>query len=142
MTADTLLSRLEGVKKTGEGKWQARCPAHADRTPSLSIREEPDGRVLLHDFAGCSVEEILSAVDLKFDDLYPPRPPADHRYPPVRRPWIPSDVFEIACHEVMIVALIGCDLHKHKAIAEDDYQRLFVAVGRLNDIAEGVYGQR
>ena len=141
MSAETLLSRLESVKKTGDSKWLACCPAHEDRTQSLSIREMDDCRILVHDFGGCSVEEVLSAIDLTFDDLFPPRRPTAVGYRSERRPWIPSDVFEIARHEIMIVSLIGCDLHKHKAIAEADYQRLFVAVARLNDIGQAAYGK-
>ena len=141
MSADTLLARLEDVKKTGRGKWLACCPAHADRTPSLSVREMDDCRILVHDFGGCSVEEVLSAIGLTFDDLYPPRRPTAVGYRSERRPWIPSDVFEIARHEIMIVSLIGCDLHKNKTIAEEDYRRLFVAVERLNDIGQAAYGK-
>ena len=58
--------------KTARG-WEARCPAHADKTPSLSINEGADGRVLLHCFAGCSVEAITGALGLKKADLMPDR---------------------------------------------------------------------
>ena len=40
------------------------CPAHEDRTPSLSISEGEDRKILLHCFAGCSFEEIISAAGL------------------------------------------------------------------------------
>jgi hypothetical protein len=70
--ADRLLDRLEGVRKAGRG-WIARCPAHADRSASLSISEGDDGRVLLHDFAGCEVADVLAAVGLTLADLFPDR---------------------------------------------------------------------
>ena len=35
---DLLLDRLEGVRQRGEG-YQALCPAHEDREPSLSVAE-------------------------------------------------------------------------------------------------------
>jgi hypothetical protein len=38
---------LVEARRTGTGRWQARCPAHQDRLPSLSIREGPDGRILV-----------------------------------------------------------------------------------------------
>ncbi len=44
MTADVLLSRLDGACRTGPGRWIARCPAHDDRHPSLAVRELEDGR--------------------------------------------------------------------------------------------------
>jgi hypothetical protein len=62
VTAEVLLSRLDGVRQTGPDRWIARCPAHDDGRASLSLRELDDGRVLLHDFAGCAVEEVLAAV--------------------------------------------------------------------------------
>lgn len=41
------------ARPTGEGQWLARCPAHADRTPSLAIRDGEGGRVLVRCWAGC-----------------------------------------------------------------------------------------
>ena len=49
-----------------------------------------DGRVLVHCFAGCGVSEILGAVGLDFDALFPPKP-IDHA-PPMRRPFPAADV--------------------------------------------------
>ena len=47
-----VLSRVQ-AKPNGRG-WMARCPAHDDRTPSLSIAQGDDGRVLLKCHAGCT----------------------------------------------------------------------------------------
>jgi len=58
-----------GAKRTGEGRYLARCPAHDDQTPSLSITETTD-RVLLKCFAGCSTDSILSAIGLTVSDLF------------------------------------------------------------------------
>lgn len=141
MNADTILSRLDKVRRTGPGTWQARCPAHADKGPSLSVRELDDGRVLAHCFAGCAVEEVLTAVGLTFDDLFPPKPPPVEGRRPERRPFIPADAFTTIRHEATIVFLIGCDLHKNKAISEEDYQRLLTATSNLQNIGEVAYGR-
>lgn len=69
---DTLMGKLEGVKRLARDRVIARCPAHEDRRPSLSVREANDGRVLIHCFAGCGAEEIVSAVGLELGDLFPP----------------------------------------------------------------------
>jgi putative DNA primase/helicase len=65
---DLLLARLEGVRPAGPSSWVARCPAHEDRDPSLSVSVK-DGRVLLHCFAGCPPEAVLGAVGLTWKDL-------------------------------------------------------------------------
>ena len=67
---DNLLSRLDRVKSTGNQRWMARCPAHGDKNPSLSLRETTDGRILLHCFSGCIPSEILDSIGLKLGDLF------------------------------------------------------------------------
>src|SRR5687767_9180806 len=101
MSIDTLLSQLSGVKRTGDGRWIARCPAHDDKHPSLSIRELGDGRLLLHCFAGCSIQEVLGAVSLDFDSLFPERAIADHvkREP---RPFSAIDALRCVAHEATL----------------------------------------
>lgn len=66
-----LLERLTKVKREREGQWNACCPAHDDRSPSLAVGETQDGRVLVHCHGGCSVEDVLVAVGLDMTDLYP-----------------------------------------------------------------------
>jgi len=70
MDVNTFLSELSNVEKKGNG-WQARCPVHNDDEASLSIKEGDDGRILLHCFAGCSVEAIVQALHLQMADLFP-----------------------------------------------------------------------
>ena len=67
---ELVLGRLERVKRSGAG-WTASCPAHDDRTPSLSITEGNDGRVLLHCFAGCPSADIVHALGLTMAELFP-----------------------------------------------------------------------
>ncbi|MGB3327406.1 MAG: AAA family ATPase, partial [Thermomicrobiales bacterium] len=66
---ERVLTRLEGVKRAGPG-WMALCPAHDDRTPSLSITEGDDGRVLVKCFTGCEVSDIVAAIGLEQRDLF------------------------------------------------------------------------
>src|ERR1700722_20131402 len=68
MTLDALREKVKCVRQTGSG-WQALCPAHADRNPSLSIREN-NGKILLHCFAGCTIEAICAALNIRVTDLF------------------------------------------------------------------------
>jgi hypothetical protein len=70
MSIDTLLSRLEGAKSVGHGKWIAKCPAHDDRSPSLAVREIEEGRILVHCFAGCGAADVVAAIGLALSDLF------------------------------------------------------------------------
>lgn len=51
-------------------QWSAQCPAHEDRSPSLSIHRNPDGKVLMRCWASCTTEEVLSALGLEWCDLW------------------------------------------------------------------------
>lgn len=71
MKVEEFLDLLDGVKTTGRGRWAARCPAHPDRNPSLSIAEGDDHRILLKCFAGCSAFEVCGALGIDVTDLFP-----------------------------------------------------------------------
>lgn len=78
-TAQPLLLRLEGVRKEGDG-WRAKCPScDGSRRDVLSVAVG-EKRVLVHCFAGCSQDDVLSAVGLSWKDLQPSRswPPSRH----------------------------------------------------------------
>lgn len=68
---DSFLSKLTSVKQTAHGKYQACCPAHEDKSPSLSIVEGDKGQVVFNCFAGCEKLEILDSLGLNWADLYP-----------------------------------------------------------------------
>jgi 5S rRNA maturation endonuclease (ribonuclease M5) len=63
--AEALLERLDGVRPSGPSRWTARCPAHDDRKPSLTVEQAEDrALVKCHAGDGCPVEEIVAAAGL------------------------------------------------------------------------------
>lgn len=130
MTADPLLSRLDKVKPTGSGRWLACCPAHDDRSPSLSIRELEDGRVLIHCFAGCEVQAVLDAVGLTFDALFPEKLSGNGK-PCERRPFAATDILRALQHEALVVAFAAAKIAQGEQLATIDQERLAVAVERI-----------
>lgn len=130
MSIETLISRLDGVKETGNGKYLASCPAHDDKSPSLSIRETDDGRVLLHCFAGCQTEDVLAAVGLTFADVMPERIGTEHSYKPLRSRFDARQVLECISHELMVVSILA---ERYAKVANDeDDKRLMLAASRIN----------
>jgi phage/plasmid primase-like uncharacterized protein len=61
---------LTEYAKKCAGGWIDRCPAHDDRSPSLSIKETPKGKLLLYCFAGCTFDEIIKAAALPHSSLH------------------------------------------------------------------------
>ena len=59
MTAAYIAKVLNGRRSGSD--WMARCPAHDDVNPSLSLRDI-SGKVLVHCFAGCSQREVIAAL--------------------------------------------------------------------------------
>jgi hypothetical protein len=139
--AERVLPRLRRVKRTGKSKWLACCPAHDDASPSLSLKEGDDGRLLLKCWSGCSADEIVGALGLDFTDLFPSRPRAPGSgHAPQRRPWSAGDLIELAAHEAGVAMVIAADLLNGRADA--DLDRLLKAAGRLADMKEAVHGRR
>jgi hypothetical protein len=50
------------VKALGGRGGVCRCPAHSDKTPSLSVTDAPDGKLLTFCHAGCSPEAVWAAL--------------------------------------------------------------------------------
>lgn len=127
---DNLLQHLDKVKRTGAHTYQARCPAHDDRGPSLTIRDTDDGRILVHCFAGCDVQDVLDAVGLTFSDLFPPRV-LDQRTPPERRPFPAADVLRAIGFEALVICSAAAAMLAGEPFSEIDRERLILAASRI-----------
>ena len=92
MTYPEILSHIKAAtghapRKSGDGHI-AHCPAHKDRTPSLTLSEGKDGRTLVCCQKGCTFDAVVSGYGLKPSDLY-----AGESEPPA---WDPRrDGFEV-----------------------------------------------
>jgi putative DNA primase/helicase len=63
LTAKTIAKALGGCQ--AGGGWMARCPAHDDRKPSLSICDASNGKVLVRCHAGCDQERVIAALSAR-----------------------------------------------------------------------------
>lgn len=117
MSASEIVHRLDHCREVKSGEWIARCPAHDDSSPSLTIKELSDGRVLVHCFAGCGAIDVLTSVGLDWDTLFPPE--TEH-YPGRRRirqsETVDSLVIEIAEHDRAMGKRLGkADIERYRA---------------------------
>ena len=127
---NNVLNALNGVKKTGQNKWVARCPAHEDKSPSLAIKELDDGRILLHCFAGCSVDEVVCAIGLELSDLFPEKIAKRER-----RPFDAYHILECLKDESLILVLAA-----NAPQTNDNMRRIQLAHERISaayDLARG-----
>jgi len=129
VTPEDFISRFPGARKTGNGKWSAKCPAHEDRDPSLSLGVLPDGRILIHCHAGCEPLAVLGAVGLDLSDLFPDKGLADYM-----RGWFNRRAREARINEERIVAIARADLAAGKRLSLADQKRLDLAISRLRNV--------
>ena len=134
---EVILSRLQKVKGKN-GSWTACCPAHNDKGPSLAIREADDGRVLLHCFAGCEVNSVVTALGMDMTDLFPPdnkrRDYPTEGKPRLKPAFYASDLIRILAFEALVVSICAHDLRKGKALPDEDYERLKLAQQRIEEV--------
>jgi len=77
MMYDDFKARLKYVRKSGSG-FIARCPAHADKNPSLSVSLDGN-EILVMCHAGCQTEAIVGELGLTMRDLFVEPDPAYKR---------------------------------------------------------------
>lgn len=137
---DNVLSRIEKARQRQPGQWSARCPAHADKSPSLSIRENADGAVLLRCFGGCSAAEIVAAIGLDMADLFPPRdtpPDAPKRTPKL---LTAGQALDLLHREANFIGVCAGNIGQGVTLTEADRHRAIVSAGRVNFLRDQVIG--
>lgn len=82
--AEAIVGRCGGGREGKDG-WMVPCPAHDDRSPSLSIKADGD-KVLLHCFAGCEKTAIVAAIAIDMRDLFVDDAPLPRRSPRPAKP--------------------------------------------------------
>lgn len=130
-----VIDRLDGVRPHGPSHWVARCPAHADKSPSLSVTQTPDGLWLLHCFAGCEVAAIISALGLSFDDLFPDRVERDSfkRMRP-RQILSASQRLALLNDESHLIMLAAYEMVRGVRPTSEDVRRLEKAIERIQQV--------
>ncbi|MCP5273491.1 MAG: DNA primase [Burkholderiales bacterium] len=119
---DHLLSQLFKVKKTGNGRYLACCPAHQDKNPSLAIRDD-DGTILLKCFAGCSAFEIVSSIGMELSDLFP----ESGERKPIKNPFPAVDVLRCIQREAMIITVTAIRIINGKRVDKSEIDRMILA---------------
>lgn len=141
MGIENLLSRLDGLKAgNAPGRWLAKCPAHGDRSPSLTIRLEDDGRILLHCFAGCAAPDVVAALGLGMTDLFP-EPLTRDFLPRIRAPFSALDALSCLAEESSIVAIASSDIALGRPLSDAAASRVCTAAGRIATALEVVHGR-
>lgn len=68
MKLSELLRPITGLH--GEGPWTGRCPAHQDKTASLSISVTESKKLAIYCHAGCRFPDVVQAMGLKQSDFF------------------------------------------------------------------------
>ena len=128
---EKVLSRLENPKQRQDGQWSARCPAHEDKNPSLSVCETDEGAVLAKCFAGCSFESIYASLGLEVSEAFPPRNKSGREPRKTPRLIAASQALEILDTEANFVAVCANNLANGLTLNEADLERLNKSSGRI-----------
>ena len=107
------------------------------------MRENPDGAVLLHCFAGCEVADVVAALGLQIAGLFPPRDRPAGAPKRAARVLTPAQALEILAVEVNFAAVATTNAASGVVLAPADLERLRLAAGRINTVRDAtVHGGR
>lgn len=135
MSLEKLLNRLNKVKRTGDGKYMACCPAHQDRSPSLAINDLGDGRILLNCFSSCDTYSILRSIGLEWADVMP-ESTIDHNLKPVKQIIYAAEALVLLRHETQVILAIAYEMKKNKTVDDEITKRLEKAMQIIHKASE------
>lgn len=72
-TLQDILTATRAKPNQGGNGWKGHCPAHKDRSPSLSIDHGRNGGIILNCHAKCHIDSICAALNITQADLFPPK---------------------------------------------------------------------
>ena len=140
--ADTLLARLDGTRRHGNG-WRSDCPVGHSSKGALAIGEADDGRVLIRCFVGCSAAEIVAAAGLTMADLFPDRVEdrsplgrAQRREAARQSGW--GAALGVLAREATIVEVAATTIERGDVLAGDDIERVRLAASRIHSAREAL----
>lgn len=142
-----LLSRLGGVRRRSyvptirgtpaANAYEALCPAHNDKNPSLSILERSDNSLTLRCWAGCSLDEILGALGLQRRHLFPAN--GEHQSP-YRERKNQEGVLGLLTMDLRAVA-IGLRMFVDAKLTDAQIAELLKLCLRVIDVIEDAHGR-
>jgi hypothetical protein len=118
MSIENLLSRLQKVKASGKNRWLCSCPAHNDKSPSMHIKLDDDGKILINCKAGCDTYSILQSIGLDWQDVMPEKA-LGHRQPPQKQVLYASEALELIKFEARVVMASAFAMRKGTLTGHD-----------------------
>lgn len=134
MSIESLLSRLQKVKASGKNRWMCACPSHDDKSPSMHVLLNDDGKILINCKAGCDTYSILQSIGLDWEDVMPEKA-THHRKKPVKQVLYASEALELIKYEARIV-LASAFKMRREALTSDDMARLEVSMQVINKLTQ------
>ncbi len=119
----------------GPVQWTACCPAHEDKSPSLSVRDAGD-KILFHCFAGCSGEDILGALKLEWRDVH-----VGDRWEVAKRGAAGAAHLRVPEQESLdrsVLALAASAMRNGETLNAEDTARVYLARRRMQEIHHAV----
>lgn len=127
---EPILERLQKVKQTKPGQWVACCPAHNDKSPSLAIKQSDSGKILIKCWAGCAIHDIMSAIGMELQDLFPDQV----EYKRESRDYFSAETVLKSLHkEAIIMRFLANQLKQGIPLNPEDFKRAEVAEDRIHN---------
>lgn len=134
---EPILQRLQGVRKTGTDQFIARCPAHEDKSPSLSVKDA-GGKVLIHCFGGCSTHEVVRSMGLELSCLF--ERTEKHRGRPLKQRTNYKELWIAARHSFFVILVVSEMLERGEKLNQEGQRQFNAAIARINAVLEADHG--
>ena len=139
---ERVLARLDGVQRHGDDSARAFSPLGNKTSRSLSIGRGANGTVIMNDFAGHSVHDVLAAIGLTISDLFPQRDlrsmTREERSQLRQASMIPRwrSALEVLSHEATVLLIAADKMGNGDLLDDAELTRMRVVALKVFDCGE------
>jgi hypothetical protein len=128
---EDILGHLEKVKRLAGGRYQACCPVHGDKNPSMSLTEK-DGKVLIHCFAcGAKGIDVVRELGLPASVLF-----ADQLNRTQVSGYQKKKILEELEYSKMFINIYDAAVERNETISLDDNRKYRMHKAKVQGIKE------
>lgn len=131
LTLKQLAAHFPHQEWLSENRVRVRSPLRKDKTASVYLSEAPNGNLLIKDFGGNSIYEILDAINVDIQSLFPAK--AEHYVKPTPARMAAIELVRFLKSDLVLVLTFARMVQKGEKPTESDFTKLGEVIDRLHD---------
>ena len=120
-----ILTYLQKVRKVGEGRYNALCPVHGDKNPSLGVTIRDDQSIVMNCLScGANGVAVCNALGIEIQELFPPHKRFSKYQKQTAIGFSAEQILAALEKESLVVLIAANKILKNEPLTQDDVDYL------------------